>query len=298
MAEPVDLLQALGFSDYEARAYIGLLQQSPWNGSEVAKISGLPRANIYAVLDKLMARAAVVRLDLPDGARYVPVAPAELLQRLGSHFQGTLQAAQGALEELAGPPAYDAIGNARGYPVVLDHARSLLAATEERLLIALWPEEARALAPDLAAVEARGVAVTTLCLAVCAHECGHCRGAIYRYPVGSELGRRWLVLVADGREILAGEIGPGEEALAVRTRQRLLIELLTRYIQDSIALAAVLDDLGPRLPALLRPATRAILATLGSGELAGGWLEQMHQRLQRAAASPVGGGKEGAEPRY
>lgn len=297
MTEPVELLQALGFSDYEARAYITLLQQSPLNGYELAKLSGLPRANIYAVLDKLAARAAVVRLDTPDGARYEPVAPAELLQRLGTHFQGTLQAAQGALEELAGPPAYDAIGNARGYPVVLEHARALLATAEEGLLIALWPEEARALAADLAQAQVRGVTVTTLCLAGCAQECGHCRGAIYRYPVGSDLGRRWLVLVADGREILAGEIGPGEAALAVRTQQRFLIELMTRYIQDSIALAAVLDDLGPQLPALLRPATRAILAAIGSAA-AGGWLEQMHQRLQRPAGRPPSARKEGAEPGY
>lgn len=64
------LLQQLGFGDYEARAYVALLQRSPLNGYELAKSSGIPRANIYAVLQKLEERNAVVRLDTPTGSRY------------------------------------------------------------------------------------------------------------------------------------------------------------------------------------------------------------------------------------
>ena len=53
MADVTALLQQLGFSEYEARAYLALLQRSPLNGYELAKVSGLPRANTYAVLQKL-----------------------------------------------------------------------------------------------------------------------------------------------------------------------------------------------------------------------------------------------------
>ncbi len=63
MTEATTLLQELGFGDYEARAYVALLQRSPINGYELAKASGVPRANIYAVLQKLAERGAVVRVD-------------------------------------------------------------------------------------------------------------------------------------------------------------------------------------------------------------------------------------------
>ena len=53
MADITALLQQLGFSEYEARAYLALLQRNPLNGYELAKVSGLPRANVYAVLQKL-----------------------------------------------------------------------------------------------------------------------------------------------------------------------------------------------------------------------------------------------------
>src|SRR5436305_4719999 len=126
-----ELLQPLGFSEYEARAYLALLQQSPVNGYELAKLSGLPRANIYAVLDRLATRGVVVRLDTPDGARYAPVPPAELLQRLSSHFQDTLGTAQTALEEVARLPTYEAIGTIRGYAYVLDHTPALVGAPDQ-----------------------------------------------------------------------------------------------------------------------------------------------------------------------
>jgi sugar-specific transcriptional regulator TrmB len=78
MADLTALLQQLGFSEYEARAYLALLQRNPLNGYELAKLSGLPRANVYAALQKLEERGAVVRLDIPSRARYAPVAPTEL----------------------------------------------------------------------------------------------------------------------------------------------------------------------------------------------------------------------------
>jgi HTH-type transcriptional regulator, sugar sensing transcriptional regulator len=59
MVEATTLLQELGFGDYEARAYVTLLQRSPVSGYELAKTSGIPRANVYAVLQKLEERTTV-----------------------------------------------------------------------------------------------------------------------------------------------------------------------------------------------------------------------------------------------
>src|SRR5262245_66664186 len=61
MTDAAALLQELGFSEYEARAYVALLQRSPLNGYELAKASGLPRANGYSVLRTLEDRGAGVR---------------------------------------------------------------------------------------------------------------------------------------------------------------------------------------------------------------------------------------------
>ncbi len=288
MPEIVSLLRQLGFAEYEARTYLALLRQSPLNGYELARASGVPRADVYAVLHRLEQRGAVLRLETESGTRYAPVPPEELLRGLEVRFQQTLQASRRSLEEVAAPAEYDFVGNARGYGALLDHAQGLVEGARQQLLIALSPQEAEALGGELERAQARSVDITTLCLHACERPCGHCRGHVHRLPLGPEPPTRWLVVVQDRTEVLAGEIRhTGEETLSVRTRQPLLVELTTRYIENSIALATVLTDVGDRLEPLLRPESRVALASLGSGGRRGNWLDQM-RRLFTQPPSPGG----------
>ncbi|MFL5806107.1 MAG: TrmB family transcriptional regulator [Roseiflexaceae bacterium] len=281
MADNVALLQPLGFGDYEARAYIALLQRSPLNGYELAKASGVPRSNIYPVLRKLEERGAVVRLEMPSGARYAPVPPQELVARLGNRFQQALDAAQRSLEALSTPAENAYVWNLRGQTALLDHAHTLLDAVQKRLLVAIARPDAAALAEPLAQAEAREVEMTTLCLDTCTQECGNCRGNICPHCVALDEAPRWLVLVVDGTEVLAGERGDGDEVVAVRTRQPLLVNLVSWYIWHSIALATMLNDLNDRLERALDPETRARLQAVGPSEPGGGWLEYMRQLLSQ-----------------
>jgi HTH-type transcriptional regulator, sugar sensing transcriptional regulator len=281
MSDITGLLQQLGFSEYEARAYLALLQRNPLNGYELAKVSGLPRANIYAVLQKLEERGAVVRLDMPSGARYAPVAPTELTERIAGRFEDVLRATQQALEELATPAGTEYVWNIEGYAALLDHAHALSDATREHLLIAIGRQEASALAEPLARAEARGVVVTTLCLDECPIECGGCRGTICRSCAAVSAAHRWLILISDDAEALAGEIGLLDDALAVRTRQQLQVDLASWYIRHSMALTAVLSDLSRRQDQVLAPETRALLQLVDSPLRQGGWLDHMRVLIQR-----------------
>lgn len=283
MADITALLQQLGFSEYEARAYQALLQRSPLNGYELAKASGLPRANVYAVLQKLEERGAAVRLDMPTGARYAPIAPAELTQRIAARFQGVLSATQQALEQVAAPADPTYVWNIQGYAAMIEHASALIDATQEHLLVAIGRQEASALADPLARAETRGATVTTMCLDDCPAECGGCRGTICRSCAAVSPGQHWLILVSDHAEILASEIGPDGDALAVRTRQQIQVNLASWYIRHSIALTAVLSDLGRHEDPVLAPGTRALLRSVDSREQHGGWLDHMRVLLQHEA---------------
>jgi hypothetical protein len=87
--------------------------------------------------------------------------------------------------------------------------------------------------------------------------------------------------VPDGAEVLTGAISPDETALAVRTRQRLLVELATWYIRHSIAIATILSDLGSRLEQFLRPESRAVLASLQTNGHRKGWLDYMVRLVKK-----------------
>ncbi len=270
---PVEKLQGLGFSQYEAQAYVALLRRSPLNGYELAKSSGIPRPNVYAVLDKLEERGAVLRIDTPDGARFSPVSPDEFIRRMGDRYQDSLEGARSSLSSICTGEDHAHVWNAEGYPVVIEHARMLLESAGQELLLALGPIEAKTLSSDMEAAHERGVKITTLCLAGCPHDCGYCKGKIYRKPVPPVDKKRWLVIVPDDREVLAGEIHPDEGTLAVRTGHRLLVNLAGWYIRQSIALSALIQTLGNQIEALDEETKATLEDQLGD------WLETISQTL-------------------
>ena len=74
-------LQALGFSEYEARAYLTLFSSQPATAYEVSKLAGLPKANVYGVLDSLTKKEAVQPIS-ENPLRYVVVPPSVLFSRI------------------------------------------------------------------------------------------------------------------------------------------------------------------------------------------------------------------------
>src|SRR6185369_10618809 len=110
----IDQLQQLGFSEYETKAYTALLQQHPLNGYALAKRSGVPRANIYAVLQKLEERGAVIPVTVAEGVVYSPIAPDDLINRLGNHLDQVLTLAQRELKAFATPIEQTYVQNVQG----------------------------------------------------------------------------------------------------------------------------------------------------------------------------------------
>lgn len=282
-SKSVEQLMQLGFTRYEAQAYVALLKESPLSGYELARRSAVPRANIYEVLDHLEERGIVMRVDEEGSTRFVPIASEELLGRLRRDFEHTLDDAQSSLASIGPSTRWEPVMNVRGYGPVMRLARELIAAAKSELLLAVWPQEAEAIAASTGEASNRGVAITTLCLAGCGHECGFCRGAVHRYRVAPDVPSRWLVMSRDGGEVLTGEIR-SEEALAVRTRQRLLVELASWYIRHTIAVAAIVRDLDARENVHLTSKTRAILRSIGTNDAGRDWLARLRTIIAAADA--------------
>lgn len=75
--DAISRLQGLGFSDYEARCYISLINAPPSTAYDVSKVTGVPRANVYSALENLTRKGAVQPVS-EQPARFAAVPPAEL----------------------------------------------------------------------------------------------------------------------------------------------------------------------------------------------------------------------------
>ena len=54
----VNKLMRIGFTEYQAKAYVALTRKNPVTGYELSKNSGVPRSMIYEVAGKLVERGA------------------------------------------------------------------------------------------------------------------------------------------------------------------------------------------------------------------------------------------------
>lgn len=275
VAEVFEQLQALGFGEYEARAYVSLLQRGPLTGYQLAKASGVPRPNIYTVLDRLAERGAVNRMTVEGGVRYVALPAEEMLSRLGREASVRLEKAREAMRSLEASPETPQVWNLEGYEVMLGRAREMIENTEERLLIGIWSNESRRLADALSKAKTRGVQLTMLCIQGCPEECGGCRGDVFRYPLATDTDKRWLVVSADERELLVGQVSPDGMAVAAVTRLEAFVAVGSHYLRNAVAAAEIVRSLGNRMGDLLdAPALRA-LRSAGLATQDSSWLDRM-----------------------
>ncbi|CAM5472026.1 TrmB family transcriptional regulator [Rhodanobacter lindaniclasticus] len=250
-------LQQIGFTDYEARAYAALVAGGELNGYALAKASGIPRANIYAVAGKLVRRGAAQRVERAGGDAYVAVEPKRLLRAIDDERRQAMAGARDALSRLSRERHPPTVLNLRD-DEVLQRAAQLIDASAASLHVALQPTEAAQLAEPLRAARERGVAITTLCLEGCEAECGGCAGTIHRCRLAPAGATRWLLVVADERTTLLGHF-TSRHVTAVCTEQPLLVELAMAYIQQSTTLAILGSELAGRLEGLLSPKSRRML---------------------------------------
>jgi len=284
MDEVIDQLQAVGFGEHEARAYVALLRHGPMTGYQLARASGIARPNIYPVLDRLERRGAITRVELEDGRQYTALPASEMLSRLSRTMLGRIEEAEQALRRLAIPEPVPYLWNIEGYDALLQRAEAMLEQAEHQAMLGLWSPESQRLGAGLQRAEARGLRPVVLCVQGCAHECGACRGDIYRYQLAQDAQTRWLIVVADGRELLIGQVFADGGARGGHTTLEVFVQVTSHFLRNAIAAAEIVRCLGPELPSLVD--SDALRALQGAGLASGGvsWLEQLsHAVLSRTA---------------
>ncbi|MCK5453124.1 MAG: TrmB family transcriptional regulator, partial [Calditrichia bacterium] len=75
----------LGFTQYEAKAYVSLINHYPATRYELSKSSGVPRSAIYDVISRLESYGAVSVIS-QNPEKYVPLPPEQFLKILEQRY--------------------------------------------------------------------------------------------------------------------------------------------------------------------------------------------------------------------
>jgi HTH-type transcriptional regulator, sugar sensing transcriptional regulator len=204
--ELVERLQALGFSQYEARAYCALLQKSPANGHEVAKTAGIPTSKIYETLERLHTKGAVL-VQRSEPTLWAPVPHRDLVAALRQRMESTFSAVEQGLAQLGHEQDTKLTWSLSGRGHVVDSMRAAIDRAQRQVTAAVPAAALDDLAPALRRAADRGVDLELVAgdgAALDLPEGDHVRiRRLEPDPDADRLG----VVVGDGEETVVGDLG-------------------------------------------------------------------------------------------
>jgi sugar-specific transcriptional regulator TrmB len=255
-------LQSLGFSQYEARCYVGLISKEPQTGYSVAKSTGVPQPKVYEALRKLVSRGAAFELA-GSPTRFLPKPPSALLDQLESGVAEHLSEARRAAAELVddSAPTVELLTALSQWPAILQTAVRLVEQAERRIYVSATAAQLEDLAGPLRAALDRGVDVVILSFGTVPFEDERLKifrhlsteGVIYRSHQA-----RHLALIVDSLSAVWALANDGRTWAAIETSSQLVIAALKGFIRHDIDMQQVFDDFGPELISRYGPGLEAL----------------------------------------
>jgi sugar-specific transcriptional regulator TrmB len=258
--DPIDKLVKIGFSEYEAKAYVALLRESPATGYQLSKQSGVPRSMIYEVLGKLTARGAAMTLRKGSSTQYAPVPAAEFLDQLHREHKELIFSLKDDLSALTSAPDLEYVWNIEGHENVMAKAEEMIRQAKTCIYLALLPDTLPALQPDLAKAIQRGVKVVIYTTS----DLDLPGGQVVVAPVLEDAHDRMeglmLILVIDREEVLIGEQLTATQARASWTSSPLLVFIAEHHLRTDPYLPQILACLGDRALDIIQEEDRELFA--------------------------------------
>ncbi|MCS6843235.1 MAG: hypothetical protein NZ528_02775 [Caldilineales bacterium] len=250
-------LTELGFTEYEARVYLALLDQYPATGYQISKEAGVPRSMVYEALGRLRSRGAV--LETPDdrATLYRPVPPDVLLDNHQRAQQALVAELRSRLAALYAQRDEDRIWTIAGREMVLSYARAMIREAQEELFLALDDPEVAALREEIVAACRRGVTVGAVMIGGETLSCGQ---IVHHPPLESELHELsdMLVVAVDRRQVLVAAGSRHGDMTATVTHNRNLVLIVRQFVWMELFAQRIFTRLGQDLLSRLEPDDRRV----------------------------------------
>lgn len=228
-------MMELGFTLYEARAYICLLRSYPATRYEISKNSSVPRSAIYDVMKRLEDGGAVSAIS-DDPKKYVPLPPDQFAALLEKRYKTRIDDFQASLGDLETNLESENLWNISGYQNLLLKAKEMISNAREQIYLSAWWNEVVELQDDLQAAAERGIKLVLFSLT----RVPQLKGSIYSYDLDeSELGtalNRKIILVRDMKELVMGEANERFSRKAAWTHNKAIVMIALNHIVLDVTL--------------------------------------------------------------
>lgn len=230
----IEKLMDTGLSEYEARAYLGILGKHPATAYEAAKASGIPTSKIYGVIAKLEEKGILSVLGGGKTKKYIPVDPEEFIESRRAMMEETLKGIKQGFMEAKSDTDVSYIWNLKEYGHLMDKAGRIIKDSSASLVISIWGEEMEHLTDAIKEAEARSVKVSIVHFGVPRKGAG----LMFQHPIHdtiyAEKGGRGLVIVGDSKHAIMGTIQKDGSAEGAYSTNKGFVTLAEDYIKHDI----------------------------------------------------------------
>jgi sugar-specific transcriptional regulator TrmB len=237
-------LRRLGFSEYEAKAYMALVYESPLTAYELSKNSGIPSSKVYEVLRKLEIRHMIQSIHGERSKVFIAVPPDEFVQNFRSSIEDNLHAVRTELTAVKSGLDTSYTWHIKNYETLIHRAKRMIRTARTSILILIWKEEMNELLETLNAATQRGVKIAAIHYGFTDVKINQ----IYVHPVEDTIysmrGIRGFTLVSDCKEAVNGKID-NKGADAVWSMNEGFVTMAEDYIRHDIYIMKTLQRFAP-----------------------------------------------------
>lgn len=246
--DTIEALQQVGFSQNEAKVYLALVKNSPKNGYEVAKASGVTRTMIYDILNRLVGKGFVRRIN-SEPTLYCAVNCRELVEKIEDEQRAKLDRARDVLSNLNtnNDDAYY-VFNVKGGPTLLmEQLNAQIRSARESIYLSIWDLEALKIRDELKKAEKRGVKIFIFSFSKIPFNCG--TQCSYEIPGGEgkrldqisdHFAYRRVAAVIDQETLVIGTGNGSEDEINILTGNPMLVSMtIDQIILDMLLLQSM-----------------------------------------------------------
>lgn len=237
-------LVSLGLTELESEIYMFLVENSPATGYRIAAGINKPAANTYQALRSMLGKGIVILEDsTPRAYRAVPTEL--LLERMEKRFSKMKSQAAAELAKLKPAAEDEKVYRLQTVEQVYERFREMLKASQQIVLLDLFPAALAELKTDAEATAGRGVHVL-----IKAYQPAEVRGCVVVVePEGRRILGKWPGIgangIADGREHIIAFLSTDGSAVhdALWSRNKLVSSNYHSALFSDLLLGALLEGL-------------------------------------------------------